>query len=938
MTDPRVGHEKLRGLSSQQARQLLDSVGRNVVVPEAVGPNVATLLTRAARDPMAIMLAAAAALYWLLGDRLDALIALGAAVPIVAVGALLEYRADRALEELRKTTRMTATVIRDGRLAVIPVDELVPGDVLLLAEGDVVPADALVVETTQLGVNEAVLTGEPFPVEKFAHSDPDMRVLRNWHSQSDPSLFLASPSRHSAELEVIDIDDSKKVFAGTTVVSGAAMAVVVATGKSTRYGALAAAVEEARPQPSPLQRKIHALVLRVGLVAVAFCIGVFVLELAGGSGLARAVSAAVSLGLAAVPEEFPLVFTLYLSLGAYRLARRNALVRKLTSVETLGSTTVICADKTGTVTEGKPELAAVWTRRSGLAERAELLRSGARQAAVDGEVGLPSASWVDLIESAVLATEREAHDPIDVAVQRFASEIGIDVGKLLSSELVVDYGFEDRSKYMAHVWQRGGEFVVCAKGSPEHMLAAVSIDPHERDAAVKTLEYLAARGMRLLAVAKGKPLEVVGVRSQDLADMHLVGLIAFEDPLREGVTESVAACMNAGIDVKLVTGDHPLTARAVAVAMGILPSAYGTATERGWPTGHRTESSDARVEESSCGFSAPGGRDAGHGDATPDVMTGEELDVLDDEELVERAKAAKVFARIRPEQKLRLVRSLQRRGEIVAMTGDGINDAAALKEASVGVAMGKRGTQVARSAADVVLLDDNFSTIVAAVADGRRIFDNLSKAFSFLVSFHVPLLLAALLVPLLRLPLLLLPIHMVVMELVLHPTVSLVFEAEPSTDDVMDSPPKPPERQLMTARRFAWAIGRGVLVLIPVIGLYLGSLEVGVGAQESRGAAFAALILGTMWLLASERAGEEPLWHRGLLRNRTLVPVLGATALVGALALYLPALARTMSMSGPSLRSMGGALVSVAIAALVSELAKVVVGWVERGRSALKPK
>lgn len=923
----------MSGLSSQQARRLLDSVGRNVVVPEAVGPNVVTLLARAARDPMAIMLAAAAAVYWLLGDRLDALIALGAAVPIVAVGALLEYRADRALEELRKTTRTTATVVRDGRLAVIPADELVPGDVLYLAEGDVVPADALVVETTQLAVNEAALTGEPFPVEKFALSDSDVRVPQHSDPRGGPSWSSSSPSRGSAKLEVPDIDDSKKVFAGTTVVSGAAVAVVVATGRSTRYGALAAAVEEARPQPSPLQRKIHALVLRVGVVAVAFCIGVFVLELAGGSGMAHAVSAAVSLGLAAVPEEFPLVFTLYLSLGAYRLARRNALVRKLTSVETLGSTTVICADKTGTVTEGTPELTAVWTRQSGLAGRSELLRYGAGQAVVGGDAEGSSAPWVDLIESAVLATEREAHDPIDVAVQRFASDAGIDVGKLLSSELVVDYGFEDRSKFMAHVWERGGEFVVCAKGSPEHLLAAVGIDPHERDLAMQTLEYLAGRGMRVLAVAKGKPSEVVGVRAKDLAGMRLVGLLAFEDPLREGVVESVTACTNAGIDVKLVTGDHPLTARAVAAAMGILPSAHGTALEVGSPTRRRTEASEDRVEERSEALSAPGGRRAGHGAVTQDVITGAELDALDDEELVERAKAAKVFARIRPEQKLRLVRSLQRRGEIVAMTGDGINDAAALKEAAVGVAMGKRGTQVARSAADVVLVDDNFSTIVAAVADGRRIFDNLSKAFSFLVSFHVPLLLAALVVPLLRLPLLLLPIHMVVMELILHPTVSLVFEAEPPTDDVMDSPPKPPERQLMTGRRFVWAIARGVLVLLPVIGLYVGSLAIGVGTEEARGTAFAALVLGTMWLLASERAGDEPLWRKGLLRNRTLVPVLGATASVGVLSLYLPALAKTMSMSRPGLRSMGAAVVSVAVAASVSELAKVVVGGREGGRS-----
>jgi Ca2+-transporting ATPase len=865
----------LAGLTSAEARQLLASVGANVVVPERKTTGFVRVLSKSATDPMALLLAGAAVVYWLLGETLDAWVAAFAVLPIVAVGVALELRSERALEELRKTTRPTATVVRDERILELPTEEIVPGDLVIVREGDVVPADCLVVETRQLSVDEAALTGESLPNEKTSLSIPGVEgVLRRGGGE------------RSLDLE---IDDSKKVFAGTTVVSGSALAVVLATGRSTRYGALAAGVESAEEPRTPLQNKIRTILLRAGVVAAFFCAATFAVQLAYGRGLAAAITAAVSLGLAAVPEEFALVFAIYLSLGAYRLAKRNALVKRLASVEALGSTTVICTDKTGTLTEGKLAVGSIWC--PGWAEPmpaegclgflkssndSKSPRVSADSSAISRERPEAGASSKralrarELLEAAVLATERESFDPLDEAIQRFAREAGVDVEGLLGKKLVVDYGFDQRARYMSHVWELDGGHLTCAKGSPEDLLDRCVSSPVSKTDALAVLEQMASAGMRVVAVAAGRieDGQSPGTRSVDESGLEFLGFVGFSDPIREGVREAVATCLRAGIDVKLVTGDHPATALAVAKDLGLLAEAAGPVAN----------------------------------EANRTVLLGTELDELDDRELAEQAKKAVVFARIRPEQKLRLVRALQSRKEVVAMTGDGINDAPALKEATVGVAMGMRGTQVAKAAADMILLDDNFATIEASIEDGRRIFDNLSRAFSYLVSFHVPLLLVALLVPLAGLPIVLLPVHMVALELVLHPTVSLAFEAEPAGRDVMARPPVPPDEELLSKAQFLGAVFRGFVVFLAAGATFIFPLWAGMNLARARSISFLTLIFGVSWLLLAELAADRPTWQlladyrRAGNCNRMLAPLLAGTVIFGLASVYFRPLADVMHL------------------------------------------
>jgi Ca2+-transporting ATPase len=753
---------------------------------------------------MVMLLLVASATYLLLRDYLDAAVSLAAVVPIALVSLVLELRAERALERLKRLTAPRAVVWRDGRRQVIPAEEVVPGDLLFLQEGDIIPADGLLVAGRQMMVDESALTGESQPVAKAADGGEDERA----------------------------------VFAGTTVLSGRGIATVTATGAATRYGQIGTLVAEIRQPPTPLQRLIRRLISQLAVVAALFSLGVLAVEVIRGSGWGAAVIAAVSLAIAAIPEEFPMVFTLYLTLGAWRLARRRALIRRLAGVETLGSTTVICTDKTGTLTLGQLEVAVLVS--DGQVQPADAPLTAATQR---------------LLEAALLASEPHPFDPLEQALVRFAAAHGVDAAAVQHGELVADYPFDPVDKYVTHVWQRDGRTAVYAKGSIEGVLAHCTVE----DAAARRVravhDALAARGMRVIAVAAGDLAGWSGERRADERTLRLVGLVAFSDPLRPGVREALAECRDAGIRVIMITGDHPATARAVAADLG-LPL-----------------------------------------DGDPPLVTGDEVDAADEARLARLVRRATVFARARPEQKYRLVRALRAQGEVVAMTGDGINDAPALREADIGVAMGQRGTEVARAAATMVLLDDNFATIVAAVREGRRIFENLRRSFAYLIAFHPPLLLAALVVPLLGRPLLLLPVHLVWLELIVHPTASLVFEADPAPPDLMRRPPRRPGQSMLTAADFARAVGEGVVLFIGVLALYLAALDRDTPLPQARALALATMIFGQSVLVLLERVPDRPVWHAPLRGNRVLPLVLAASVGSVPLAVLLPPLARLLKLA-----------------------------------------
>jgi len=794
------------GLTTSEAQRRLARDGPNTIVPEGRAGRLKRLLGPLT-DPMVALLLLAAPTYLLIGETTDAVVALIALGPIAAVGWLLESRAERTLERLRRLTAPTAEVVRDGTVRSIQAEELVVGDLLQVREGDVVPADAETVELTQLLVDESALTGESLPVGK-------------------------SPTGNH---------DDAMVWAGTTILSGRAVVRVTATGSATRYGRIGTLVAAAASPRTPLQHALARLVRALAVLAAVFCAGVVVAELLHGDGFGDAVIAGVSLAIAAIPEEFSMIYTLYLALGAWRLSQQRALVRRLPSVETLGSTTVICTDKTGTLTHGRLAVAGIATA------------TGTRR---DG--GTPTPGEIALLKAAVRACEPEPFDPLDIGIVDYARRHGIDAQRVHAADLIRDWPFDPVGKYLTHVWapgEAGGPVQVAAKGSLEGILDLTEPTSRSRRQLTDANDAFTRDGMRVIAVAAGHTTLDTTSRDADEADLHLLGLVAFSDPVREGVSEALGACRTAGIRVIMITGDHPATAHAVAEGLD-LP--------------HQTAGVDL-------------------------IATGDDLDTADPDGLDELVRTANVFARTRPEQKHLLVRALRRNGEVVAMTGDGINDAPALREADIGVAMGQRGTEVAREAAALVLLDDNFATIVAAVRDGRRIFDNLTRAFAYLIAFHPPLLLGALVVPLLGKPLLLLPIHLVVLELLLHPMVSLVFEAEPADADVMDRPPQT-VGDALRLRTLARPYAAGLTLAALVIGAYLTSLAAW-PEDEARALAFAMLLAAQPVLLLSMRSPHRALWSSGRRWTPMLVGVIIVMAAVTLSVVYVEPLADLLHLA-----------------------------------------
>ncbi|HET9017457.1 MAG TPA: cation-transporting P-type ATPase [Thermomicrobiaceae bacterium] len=809
-------------MTSQEARARLAAYGPNLLVPAGRRSTLLRWLLKPLADPMVLLLLVAGGAYLLLRDYADAIVILVAVVPITLVTVVLESRAERTLEQLRSLTAPTAAVWRDGWRQVIPAGEIVPGDVVFLQEGDVIPADGALLRGRQLMVDESVLTGESQPVLK-------------------------------------DVDEAPAVdlYAGTTLLAGRGVAQVTATGSATRYGQIGTLLAGIRQPPTPLQRLINRLIRQLAVVAALFCFGVAGIQLAAGRGWAAAIIAGVSLAIAAIPEEFPMVYTLYLTLGAWRLARDHALIRRLPGVETLGATTVICTDKTGTLTLGHLEVGGLATA-DGVSGAADGRRPAERA----------------LLEAAVLASEPNPFDPLDQAVLRFAAANGVDVAGLQGAELVRDYPFDPAGRYLSHVWRRDGRVWIAAKGALEGILARSEASPEARERALAANARLAEDGMRVIAVAAGDLSGSSGDRAADESALRFAGLVAFTDPLRPGVLDALAECRAAGIRVIMITGDHPVTAHAVAE-----------------------------------------GLDLPHDDRR--IATGDDLDAADAAGVADLVAGSAIFARTRPEQKHRLVVALRERGEVVAMTGDGINDAPALREADIGIAMGERGTEVAREAATMVLLDDNFATIVRAVRDGRRIFDNLRRAFTYLVAFHAPLLVAALVIPLLGRPLLLLPIHLVWLELIVHPTASLVFEGDPPAPDLMRRPPRR-AGSLLSRADFLRSLALGAALSIAALVTYLVRLPAGVDAARSL--AIATLVLGQTLAVFLIRAGERPLWRAGLGGNRLLPWVIGASLLSLLAALYVPPVARLLSLAPLGAAQLGLAALIAAASTLWWEI------------------
>jgi len=751
------------GLSENEARRRLAQFGANEL-PRAEDRSFTRIALGTLREPMFMLLGGAAVLYLGLGDLAEGLFLLAGALLAMLLVVVQEARSERALRALRDLSAPHARVIRAGAERTIAARELVPGDIYLVSEGERLHADGLLVGGDALMVDEAALTGESAPVTKR------LAPLGEQHATIDSENLQAAG-----------------VYAGTLIVRGHGAVEVSRTGASSAVGKIGASLARLREEPTPLQVTARRLVTGLGVMAVTFC-GLIVL--AYGllqqdwiGGMLAGVTAAMSL----VPEEFPMVLTVFMALGAWRLANHKVLVRRSAVIEALGGATVLCVDKTGTLTQNKMELMRVWRDKD--------------QALSASQLGAPAR---DLLAAARLACTPRSIDPMDLAIERHCDALAIGAR---GDDPEQTWPLRPERLAVVQLWRSpDGTAMVAAKGAPEAIVSLCGGAEEHTERVRRQLQAYAEAGLRVLAVARG---QVPGASPDEPEEISFsfLGLLAFEDPLRPEAPAAIAEARRAGVKVMMITGDHPATALAVAGALGL----------------------DTR-----CG-----------------CLLGAEAASLPLPTLRERLRVVCVLARVAPEQKLLVVEALKESGEVVAMTGDGVNDAPALEAAHIGIAIGRRGTDVAREAADLVLLDDSFASIVGGVRLGRRIFSNLRRALTFIVAVHVPIAGLALAPVLLGMPQLLWPMHVMLLELAIDPTCALVFENEPSERGAMRSPPRNPREGLFAARQTIWAVVQGALVLATILGLYAWFLT-RASEDEARAIAYLTLIVSVLALALTD--------------------------------------------------------------------------------------
>ncbi|QDZ27965.1 cation-translocating P-type ATPase [Noviherbaspirillum sp. UKPF54] len=820
----------VRGLSGSEAATRLRQSGYNEL-PSKDRRTVLRIMLEVVREPMFLLLLAAGSVYLALGDRDDALMLLGFVFVSMAITIFQERKTERVLEALRDLSSPRALVIRDGDQIRIPGREVVVGDLLVLEEGDRIAADGELRESHDLLVDESLLTGESFPVEKKAGGNEGK-------------------------------GESGRVFSGSIVTQGGGLARVTAIGAATEIGRIGRALQELETAKSPLQSEIGILVKRFAWIGVAVSGLVFILFGASRQDWFGGLLAGITLAMSMLPEEFTVVLTVFMALGAWRLSRSQVLTRRTPVIETLGAATVLCVDKTGTLTQNRMSVR-------------EVIAAGRNWEIAEPAVrpsGAPEPALEDVLEYAVLASESLPFDPMEKAFHRCAAE-------LLPHERVRHDGWEFVHEYplssecmaMTHVWRSpGGGNTVATKGAPEAVARLCRLGESESALVLEQVQELASRGMRVLAVARAVHEGQAWPAGPDGFRFEWLGLVGLADPLRPSVPGAVQACRQAGVQVVMITGDYPATAQAIARQAG-LPH------ER--------------------------------------IMSGAQLDALSDTELLQAVREHHVYARILPQQKLRLVSAFRANGQVVAMTGDGVNDAPALKAAHIGISMGQRGTDVAREASSLVLLNDDFGSIVEAIRVGRRIYDNLRKAMIYIVAVHLPIAGMSLLPLLFGAPLVLAPVHIVFLEMVINPACSIVFEAEHAERDIMRRPPRRPQERLLDRRTMGLALLYGVGLLAAAAAVYFGAMARGADAAQVRAATFGCLVLGNLSLIVASRSAGHSLLELIRIPNAAQWGVLAGAAFALAAAVYVPALRGMFHFAVP-----GAATAATSVFAAVAAL------------------
>ena len=783
------------GLTEDEAAARLALDGPNEL-PGRDSRNALAVIVEVLREPMLLMLLAACAVYLALGDLHEAVLIIGLATASVLVTVIQELRSERVLAALRDLTSPRALVIRDGERRRIPGREVVRGDLLVLSEGDRVPADAVLITAPRLEVDESLLTGESLPV-----------------------LKTALPAGSGG--------GEREIYSGTLIVSGSGLACVTATGPRSEIGKIGKSLHGIEVEQPPLQSQIRRFVRVFAVLAVVTSVVVAVLYTLLRGGWLEGVLGGLALSMALLPEEFPVVLTVFLVMGAWRISKVKVLTRRASAIETLGSATVLCTDKTGTLTENRMAIAE-------LTNGTERWRAGAQKA--------PPAALSELLRMGVMASQPNPSDPMEKAFHALAN--GLFEVHREPPRLERLYPLSPLLPAMTQVWSPPAEcafegfeangYLVAAKGAPEAIAQLCRMSEQAKDLMHEEAQRMALSGLRVLAVARAAwtgPLP----DQQTAFPFTFLGLVGLADPLKADVPAAVEECRAADIHVVMVTGDYPATARAIARQAGI---------------------------------------DEG------DIVTGSDIEALDATALAERVRGATIFARVRPDQKLQIVNALKANGEVVAMTGDGVNDAPSLKAAHIGVAMGGRGTDVAREASAIVLLDDDFGSIVKTIRLGRRIYDNLQKAMTFIAAAHIPIAGLAFMPLLFGLPLMLLPVHIAFIEMIIDPVSSIAFEAEPAEKNIMRRPPRSIRSQLLSRTVLLESLVQGIGAFSMAALFFLAASYAGRPEMETRSLTFLALVLANCAVILSNRSFTGSFREAFGRSNPTLWAVLGFDALV----------------------------------------------------------
>lgn len=837
-----ISFEKLTGLSTDEVVLRQNRDGFNELPTQGKRKSI-EILIGVLKEPMFLLLIACGVLYLLSGEFQEAMMLLGFVFVIVGITFYQERKTERALEALKDLSSPRAYVIRNGEKTRISGREVVCDDIILLAEGDRVPADCVLLHAINFSIDESLLTGESVPVRKSATDD-----------------ILTAMGKPGG-------DDLPHAFSGSLVVSGQAVGVVKATGTRTELGKIGKALQSLEEERTPLQKQTGKVVKTFAIFGGILCTLIVIIYWATRGDLLEGFLAGLSLAMAMLPEEFPVVLTVFLALGAWRISKFRVLTRRVPAVETLGSASVLCVDKTGTLTMNKMTVADIVVD-----EKIFTIKSKGNTIPED---------FHEVVEYSILASPVDPFDPMEKAMRELGESRLAQTEHLHSSwTLQREYPLSKELLAMSRVWvsASGDDLIIAAKGAPEAIADLCHFDKSKSKWLEGKIDHLSNQGKRVIGVARARYAKADLPENQHDFQFQFVGLLGLEDPVRPNVKGAIQECYAAGIRTIMITGDYPGTAMSIARQIGL---------------------------------------------QNPDKhITGPELESLNDEQLAQRIKEVNVFARMVPEQKLRIVKALKINKEIVAMTGDGVNDAPALKAAHIGVAMGGRGTDVAREAASLVLLDDDFNSIVTAVRMGRRIYDNLKKAMMYILSVHIPIAGLSLIPVLFKWPLILFPVHIVFLELIIDPACTLIFESDEDDRDVMKRKPRSIGEKLFDWSTILKCFFQGLLTLAVTIAVYL-FIRHDHSTEAARALAFLTLVVCNLGMILSNRS----LTHSGLYmlrkKNEAFKWVMSGTIIVMCLIMLLPFLKNLFRFGTVSLNDLILALTGGIVAIALMELLKV---------------